>query len=812
MVNTFKNIKRLKLKIASIIMLVVLLTLEFSPLAVKAANNQLQFYCPGSIIVGYDNFNRRNVWYGNTTLGGITAYCVDYAFHAPSGVMTQKGHVPDRALAVLIQGYPNCSPESLGCQSTDEAFMATQMAIWEVLERSDISKKSNYPFRVENITPVAGKEAFYNRAIAGARKLLAIADANPYNFSPVFNIDNSVDHVKTQDIENDDVLIGPYTLTVTGIQDIASVKNISARLEGQPNSARLTDANGNPLGAIANGGSVYVRMSRFERATNFRIVFSADIDRKYGTIYTSADSSTQDYVILDTVPESASGSVQINWHNDNTFGEFEIVKVDEEDKPLAGAKFRIEDDKGNVMVDSVETGSDGKIIYSNVKEGNYVAIEIEAPAGYKIKNKSTNITVKANERTSVKIVNETEKTSLGKLIVIKKDDENKPIQGVKFNVYDSNDNFIIQITTDENGQAGVKNLKMGDYYCKEVEAPEQYKMDPTPQSFKLQKDGEVITLNFVNEKIKGSLKITKVDDTDKPIKDVKFQILDENKQVVEELVTDANGVAVSKELVPGTYYYKEVEAPFGYVLDSTEHKFEIDNSGTMVSKKVVNDTAKGKLVINKYDNTGKTLEGVKFNILDESDNVVATIVTDKDGHAETESLPLGTYYYQEVEAPSNVVMDTQKHKFSLTENNQIITKTVINDICEGKLKIIKLVEGKETPLAGVKFDILDADKNVIQTIVTDENGQAMSDSLPYGKYYFKEVDAPDGYIMDVDEHEFTIEKNGDLIEAVVYNAEERLPKTGGFLSDDMIIILAISIVSILGYSFIRLISEKKENY
>ena len=205
------------------------------------------------------------------------------------------------------------------------------------------------------------------------------------------------------------------------------------------------------------------------------------------------------------------------------------------------------------------------------------------------------------------------------------------------------------------------------------------------------------------------------------------------------------------------------------------------------------------------------MEGVKFEILDENDNVVDTIVTDKNGFAETKSLLLGTYYYREAEAPANVVMDTQKHQFSLTENNQIIPKTVINDVCEGKLKIIKLVEGKETPLAGVKFDILDADRNVIQTVETDENGEAMTDTLPYGKYYFKEVDAPDGYIMDATEHEFTIEKNGDLVEAIVYNAEETLPKTGGLLSDDMIIVIAISLISILGYGFIKLISDKKEN-
>ena len=53
MVKFFKNAKRLRLKIASMILLVVLLTLEFSPFAVKATANQLQVYAPGAVSVGW---------------------------------------------------------------------------------------------------------------------------------------------------------------------------------------------------------------------------------------------------------------------------------------------------------------------------------------------------------------------------------------------------------------------------------------------------------------------------------------------------------------------------------------------------------------------------------------------------------------------------------------------------------------------------------------------------------------------------------------------------------------------------------------
>ena len=100
MKNCFKNIKRLKLKIISIILLVALLSLEFSPFAVKATAQQLQFYSPGSVSVGYDSYNGKNVWYSNATLGGQTAYCIDYTCPAPSGTMTFRNYLSHQGMAI----------------------------------------------------------------------------------------------------------------------------------------------------------------------------------------------------------------------------------------------------------------------------------------------------------------------------------------------------------------------------------------------------------------------------------------------------------------------------------------------------------------------------------------------------------------------------------------------------------------------------------------------------------------------------------------------------------------------------------------
>ena len=849
MVKIFKNVKRLKLKIASIIMLLVLFTLEFSPFAVKAAPQQLQFYCPGSISVARDVAYGKNVWYSRATLGGEVAYCVDYTCTAPSGVMTFRKYLSDQGMAVLIHGYPNCTPESIGCLSEDEAYMATQMALWEVLNRTGESNKAGIPFRVDNIQPLAGKEDFYNRAVTAAAKLVAMAEADPYTSVPTMVIDNA--NVKLNYIDGD-ALIGPYTVKIEGT-DPSTIKSITASLVNAPASARVTDVNGNDKTSLSSGDSVYVRMSTSEDNATFNIKFRADVDRKVGAIYEKKGQTVQDYVRIDTEPNTMEKGLTIEWEKITTLGKIELIKVDQDEEPVVGAKFALKDFEGNVLGE-VETGTDGKVMFYNVPVGDYILEEISAPEGYAIKDKSQNVTVVGGETTTVKFINErltgklvitkvddankplanvtfeiydeegyvmdtittdengkassknldygtyyfkeisapegyimdetlyrfkldeenrtfyttvTNERYKGSLLIVKTDEDNTPIKGVKFNILDENKEIITTIETNDKGLAGVQNLPLGTYYYQEIEAPDNVIIDNGVYEFKLETKDQIVRKDIVNEKVKGSLKITKVDDEDKVIAGVKFNVLDENKNVVDEIVTNENGIAVSKELTPGTYYYKEVEVPDGYVLDGEEHKFEITNDVTLVAVEVVNEKAKGSLQITKYDSNGSTLAGVEFDILDENKNVVDHIVTDENGKAESKKLPLGTYYYKETKAPDNVVMDEAEHQFVLNENNQVVQKTVVNEVKHGKLKIIKVDENNE-PLAGVTFEILDKDMNVIDEMVTNEEGIAESIELEKGTYYYRETKAPEGIKVDSSLHEFTIEEDGqNVIENVI---------------------------------------------
>ena len=79
----------------------------------------------------------------------------------------------------------------MGLDNAEEAYMATQMAIWEVMNRTGESHKSGLIFRVENVTPKAGMEDFYRKATAAAANLVARAEANPYTSVPTMTVDNA---------------------------------------------------------------------------------------------------------------------------------------------------------------------------------------------------------------------------------------------------------------------------------------------------------------------------------------------------------------------------------------------------------------------------------------------------------------------------------------------------------------------------------------------------------------------------------------------------------------------------------------------
>ena len=196
---------------------------------------------------------------------------------------------------------------------------------------------------------------------------------------------------------------------------------------------------------------------------------------------------------------------------------------------------------------------------------------------------------------------------LGSIKLVKVDSSNnkKVLEGAKFHLLDSNKKFISEHVTDKDGIIKVEDLEAGDYYFIEKEAPEGYKLDESFHKFTIGTEGEniYVEITIKNEKEEtppepekkyGSVELIKVDSSDnkKVLQGAKFHLLDSNKKFISEHVTDKDGIIKVEDLEAGNYYFIEKEAPEGYKLDESFHKFIIGTEGENLNIKITIENEK----------------------------------------------------------------------------------------------------------------------------------------------------------------------------------------------------------------------------
>lgn len=693
----------------------------------------------------------------DSKLGDTIAYCLDYGIPMPYGTLSFKRYLSPELTSVLLNGYPRVSAAQMGLVNNHEAYLATQLAVYQVAQQKGDKKNSTMNFDFANLTANPGYEATTERCFSVAKNMVSKALSNPY-VTQTPKLEVQFDGAQLTNTATQ-IIAGPYKVVASGFD----VKEIVASLENAPASAKLTDKNGTAKASFANGEEVYVRMASTEPGSTLKVNFSAKGTRFIGCAYGNSGSSTQDFGTVITEEIEKSTSITVTWKS--LVGEIELIKYDQNKDVIAGVKFDLRTLDGTT-IDTQITGADGVVRFHDVKPGEYQLVEVAAPNGYIMGTKPITATVKTGE--VFKATYENVKME-GGLKIVKKGEDGAPIRGVKFEVLDASKKRVKVITSNVQGEATLEKLPLGNYTFREVEVPSNIILDPTEYPFTISHDQEVITKEIENKYAKGSLKIVKINGVKEPISGAKFEILDANKKVVDTITTGADGTATSRALIVGKYTYREVEAPKNVMLDTKEYPFELKDNGEIVVKEVLNKMVVGTLKIIKKDDYNQPLKGVKFNILDSNKKVVDTLTTNESGIAVSKELPIGNYTYKEVSVPSHIVLDETEYPFVLDDTGAIVQKEVENEVIKGSIKIIKKDLRTSTPIKGAKFDILNNKKEVVDSITTDENGEASSIKLPKGKYYYKETYVPEKYVMDSKEYAFNIETNNQVIEKVVTN-------------------------------------------
>ena len=287
-------------------------------------------------------------------------------------------------------------------------------------------------------------------------------------------------------------------------------------------------------------------------------------------------------------------------------------------------------------VTTITTGSNGFAMLNAIPYGEYYVVETIAPEGYVLNSARQDITITDNNNTYT--FSFTNKIIEGGLTISKVDgDTGSPLQGVEFKIYNSADDEVSTVTTDNKGKAVVNNLAYGDYYFKETKAPTGYFISNAKVNFSIDTNGQMITKTVKNTKVKGRIKIVKSDaeDHNTKLQGAVFGIYDKATDTkVEEITTNKDGEATSSDLTYGTYYVKELQAPVGYNINANTFDVSVD-SDKLYTVDVTDKIIKGKLKVIKTDGqTVKKLEGAEFTIYNkDTDAEVGKVVTDKDGEA-----------------------------------------------------------------------------------------------------------------------------------------------------------------------------------
>ena len=472
-----------------------------------------------------------------------------------------------------------------------------------------------------------------------------------------------------------------------------------------------------------------------------------------------------------------------NITNEHKKGNLKIYKVDKDNHKIAlgNVQFDLYSEEFKRVIGTYTTNVDGEITINNLRTGSYKLIEKNTGKWYNLAEDTT-VEVKWNTTEENTIENELKKGQI-RVIKVDKDNNEVKLEGVKFDVLDEKGNVLETITTDKNGEALTSRYPIRDFSkltIVEKETLSNYVLNETPQTVTLTED-QIKDITFENELKKGQIKVIKVDKDNNEVKleGVEFKVYDEDNNLVDTLITDENGEATSKRLrIDKKYTVVESKTLSNYVLNETPQTVTLTED-QITDITFENELKKGQIKVIKVDkdNNEVKLEGVEFKVYDEDNNLVDTLITDENGEATSKRLRIDKKYtVVESKTLSNYVLNETPQTVTLTED-QITDITFENELIKGYIKIIKTSkednqyngDTKGTRLANAKFEVYDEDNNLVDTLITDENGEAITKELLKGKYKILEVESPDYYVLTETVFDTEIVKHQEIVNVEIEN-------------------------------------------
>ena len=356
-------------------------------------------------------------------------------------------------------------------------------------------------------------------------------------------------------------------------------------------------------------------------------------------------------------------------------------------------------------------------------------------------------------------------------------DTKQPIKDTIYELSKADGTVIGRATTDSTGNLTFYDLYQNDYVLKEIKSNDDYVISQEKINIKA-KYNKVTELTLENKHKTGNLKVYKVDKDNHKISlgNVEFDLYSEEfKKVIGTYRTNVDGEIKVEGLRTGNYKWIEKTTNKYYNLgEDTEVKVEWEKTNESL---IENELKKGQIRVIKIDldNNEVKLKGVKFNVLDEKNNVLETIITNDEGEAITSKYPVRDFEkltLQEVETKENYKLNNEKQTITL-EANQIKDITFKNEKKKGQIKVIKVdLDNNETKLKDVEFKVYDEKGNVVDTLKTNENGEATTKRLPIDQVYtIKETKTGENYVLNEETQKVVLKE--DQITNITFENEKK---------------------------------------
>ena len=498
-----------------------------------------------------------------------------------------------------------------------------------------------------------------------------------------------------------------------------------------------------------------------------------------------------------------------------------------EERYLAGAVFEVRAAEEVVgadgtiwyqqdeLVDTITTIGNGSDTSAELPLGRYYLQEVAAPAGYVLDNQRHEVELTYadaytarvdihvavnNEYLPVEVQLYKEKEVLQAVPLpngqVRQETTNVPGEGFVFGLYNATDipfeggalladTLVATGVTDGAGQLAFSGyLPHGAYYLRELSGPKGWKLsdEHIPVSLTAEQLSPGATAIAIaleepvhNELVYFHVTLTKTDITgQETVPGALIEVADAAGAVIYRAYTDAQGKIPEIPVVPGTYTFREVLAPDGYLLNAAEMQFTVAEDGSVTGSTTLRDDF-NRLMLHKVDTAGNPLVGAAFALLDFEGHEVMTAVSDENGLARFERIPCGKYILREKIAPEgfNCMADVEVEVTPDWTAPLELTCVDVPDHYE-----FQKVDPTGNPLAGVKFVLENADGTVLRELISDENGMVQIAGLLPGSYVVRETEALEGFVRTKETLTFTLDENYIAPETLTKLVNEPVIQTG----------------------------------